>query len=370
MTPMTTPPDLDSGAAAPPAISLPRLFARFLRFGVLAWGGPVAQIGMLKQELVDDERWVEPARFNRVLAVYQALPGPEAHELCVYFGMIARGRPGGLLAGLGFMLPGVLFVLGAAWLYVEHGIDGELAAAFVGAQVAAIALILRAVHRIGSTALVRPVHWIVAIVVAALLLAPIGDGEDGAPVSSGAPAHVGEATALELAQVGIVAGSLSFGGAYTSIGFVHAPVVERNEWASDEQFLDALAISGALPSPMIVFATFVGYVAGGLGGALAMTAMIFLPAFAVTLIGHHTLELVVDSRRIHTLLDLVTAAVVGLIAATAVTLLAAAIDSVAAAVLLVACLALLVTWRSRGAILTVVVGSATVAMLADLVGVG
>ncbi len=353
--------------AAPPAISLARLFLRFLRFGVLAWGGPVAQIGMLKHELVDQERWVEPTRFNRVLAVYQALPGPEAHELCVYFGMIARGRLGGLLAGLGFMLPGVLFVLGAAWLYVEHGIDGQLAAAFVGAQVAAIALILRAVHRIGSTALHRPAHWIVAVVVAALLLAPIGGSDDRAPASNGAPTHVGEATPVELAQVGIVAGSLSFGGAYTSIGFVHAPVVERNEWVSDEQFLDALAISGSLPSPMIVFATFVGYVAGGLGGALAMTAAIFLPAFAVTLLGHGTLERIVDSRRIHTLLDLLTAAVVGLIAATAVTLLVAAIDAVAAAALLVAALALLVTWRSRGAIVIVVAGSAILAVLADIV---
>lgn len=355
-----------AGAAAPPEISLLRLFLRFLRFGVLAWGGPVAQIGMLKQELVDEERWVEPTRFNRVLAVYQALPGPEAHELCVYFGMLARGRVGGLLAGLGFMLPGVLFVLGAAWLYVEHGIDGELAAAFVGAQVAAVALILRAVHRIGTHALLRPAHVVVAIVVAVLTLAVSG-GADGPHAASGTPDNAGEATPVELAQVGIVAGSLSFGGAYTSIGFVHAPVVERNEWASDEQFLDALAISGALPSPMIVFATFVGYVAGGLGGALAMTAAIFLPAFAITLLGHHTLERIVDSRRIHTLLDLVTAAVVGLIAATAITLLVAAIDSVATAALLVACMTLLVSWRSRGAIVTVVVGSALLAVLADVV---
>ena len=74
------------------------IFRRFLRFGFLAWGGPVAQIAMIRQELVEEEKWISPEKFNRVLSVYQALPGPEAHELCVYFGMLAGGRLGALLA--------------------------------------------------------------------------------------------------------------------------------------------------------------------------------------------------------------------------------------------------------------------------------
>jgi chromate transporter len=71
-----------------PHESYPKLFWRFLKFGLLAWGGPVAQIAMIRQELVDDEKWITNERFNRVLAVYQVLPGPEAHELCVYFGLL------------------------------------------------------------------------------------------------------------------------------------------------------------------------------------------------------------------------------------------------------------------------------------------
>ena len=97
--------------------SLPAIFRRFLRFGCLAWGGPVAQIAMIKRELVEEEHWVEPSRFNRLLAIYQVLPGPEAHELCVHFGTMKRGRVGGIVAGLGFMLPGLLLVLAIAWLY-------------------------------------------------------------------------------------------------------------------------------------------------------------------------------------------------------------------------------------------------------------
>ena len=108
---------VSSDAPGPPRLTLAALFLKFLRFGFLAFGGPVAQIAMIRRALVDEERWISSSRFNRLLAVMQALPGPEAHELCVHMGMMARGRIGGLLAGLGFMLPGFVLMLAAAWLY-------------------------------------------------------------------------------------------------------------------------------------------------------------------------------------------------------------------------------------------------------------
>src|SRR5688572_17723445 len=123
-----------------PNQSYARLFARFLRFGFLAWGGPVAQIAMLRKELVDDEKWVTNERFNRTLALYQVLPGPEAHELCVWFGMLARGRLGGFLAGLGFMLPGFVLMFALSWAYLTWGITPLAAALFVGIQPAVVAL--------------------------------------------------------------------------------------------------------------------------------------------------------------------------------------------------------------------------------------
>ena len=97
----------ESADARVPTLGLGQPVLRFLRFGGLAWGGPIAQIAMLRRELVDDERWISSERFNRTLAVYQVLPGPEAQELCIYFGMLARGRLGGFLAGLSFLLPGL-----------------------------------------------------------------------------------------------------------------------------------------------------------------------------------------------------------------------------------------------------------------------
>lgn len=395
-------------AAAPPDLSLWRLFLRFLRFGAFAWGGPVAQIGMLRQELVDEERWVDGERFNRVLSVYQAMPGPEAHELCVYFGMVARGRRGGLVAGMGFLLPGAVAVLLAAVVYVRFGLDGRLAAALAGIQVAAVALVARAVHRIGSHALHDRWLWLVAVaaaiataggmhfaavllvgglagaltvarwggagasvLLAALVAAAWLPGGTAADVRTGRVASAnaaGEARPAEAFATGLTAGSLSFGGAYTSLGFVREDAVSRSRWLDDAQFLDAVALAGSLPAPLVVFATFVGYLAGGLAGSFAMTAGIFLPAFAITLLGHRALERLVDEPRIHRLLDGVTAAVVGLIVVTAAVLAVGAIRHPAAALLLVGALALLLRWRSRLAIVAVVAGCGAASLLAGLLG--
>src|SRR3989344_1220843 len=139
-----------------------RLFLRFLRFGFLAWGGPVAQIDMIRKELVEDEKWVSKKHFNRILGTYQFLPGPEANELCVYFGMKARRRLGGLLAGIGFMLPGFILMLLLSWFYVKYGIVSPvIVALFYGFQPAVIALISRAVHRIGRNVILN--GWLFCI---------------------------------------------------------------------------------------------------------------------------------------------------------------------------------------------------------------
>src|SRR5215212_6325674 len=159
VTPMQAPDNRESVLA---------LFWRFLRFGFLAWGGPVAQIAMIKRELVEEERWVEPSRFNRLLAIYQVLPGPEAHELCVHFGMMKGRRLGGLLAGLAFMLPGLLLILIIAWFYQRLDLQQpQIAAVFLGIQIGVIALIVRAVHRIADHTLTDPWLWAMAVAAAA-----------------------------------------------------------------------------------------------------------------------------------------------------------------------------------------------------------
>lgn len=105
-----------------PQQSVLRIFWFFLvEFGIFAWGGPVAQIALIKDRLVLKDKWITLARFNRVFAVYQILPGPEAAELCMFFGCLAGGRLGGIAAGLGFILPGFILMLAASYVYIVVG---------------------------------------------------------------------------------------------------------------------------------------------------------------------------------------------------------------------------------------------------------
>ncbi len=389
----------------PPELSHGALFARFLKFGCLAFGGPVAQIAMIRRELVEHERWMSPAHFNRLLAVMQVLPGPEAHELCVHLGIRARGRLGGLLAGLGFMLPGLVLMMALAWAYVRFGMaDPAIAAAFMGVQVAVIAVIVRAVHRIGEHILEDRLLWALAIGAAAatllgvsfwLVLAASGgiyalakSGRRGAAsavavvavliaamsvvldversvgwpgaVSSGGAPTVG---VLALFVAGLKGGLLTFGGAYTAIPYVRADTVGQG-WITDAQFLDGVALGGVLPAPLVIFATFIGYVAGGPLGALAITAGMFLPAFAFSMIFYERLERIMDMAGLQTLLAGVAAGVVGIIAATTLQLGAATAERVPSAwaglAIFVVALAIVYRWKSKFAA-AVIVGLAAVA---------
>ena len=388
-----------------------RLLLRFLRFGLLAWGGPVAQIAMIRQELVDEEKWILNARFNRVLAVYQALPGPEAHEMCVYFGMLSRGRLGGFLAGLGFMLPGFLLMFALSWFYLIYGLSSPLFAAFFfGSQAAVGALIIRAVHRIGGHALLDRSLWGIAIVssisallgahfLAILILAGIAhvlikrgyyipalivgiallSGSaiysmnllNPGMVSKTAVQTVTSSEAPSLFTLfysGLRSGLLTFGGAYTVIPYLQHDAVEVGRWMTNNQFLDGLALSGILPAPLIIFSTFVGYVGGGALGALAITIGIFAPAFSFTLVGHKYLEKVVENKALHVFNDGVTAGVVGLISATAIGLLKAGITNMHALGIFLLSMFLVYRWKSKYAVVGIVLSAGTIALLLQCLG--
>ncbi len=405
----TAPPS--SAELRPPAQSLWHLFLRFLRFGCLAWGGPVAQIAMIRQELVEEEKWVSPEHFKRVLAIYQVLPGPEAHEMCVYFGYLARGRVGGILAGLGFMLPGFFLMFLLSWGYFRYGlaIGGEWSVVFAAMQAAVAALVVRAVHRIGGHVLSDRWLWAIGVaaalahlaglhfaiilaasgaayvlarkgqralaavaiaalaVTAVVLFARSGFPVAGVAIAGGAPpAAAVPQSLLDLFLSGLKAGLLTFGGAYTVIPFLQKDAVEAGAWMSTAQFMDGLALSSLLPAPLIIFATFVGYAGGGAAGAVVLTAGIFLPAFAFTLLAHEPLERILGNHAIREFLEGVTAGVVGLIAATAIVLVVAGVKGLATAVIFALALAALFRSKSKLVIPAVVAASAAAGLILKL----
>jgi chromate transporter len=364
--------------------SLWSLFVRFLKFGLLAWGGPAAQISMISKECVDDERWVSEDTFKKTLAVYQVLPGPEAHELCVYFGRIRGGKLGGFVAGLGFMLPGFLLMLALSILYVDAGLDERFEELFYGLKAAVGALVAMAIVRLGrkfisdvplaviaaaSLALTLGFDLSFVLVLLAAGLAyeawtTAGTRAGAAPSFSIAPVAgaalvLGAVTLPLTAEVfleGLKAGLLTFGGAYTVIPFLQDTAVDSQGWLTNAEFLDGIALGGILPAPMIIFSTFVGYLASGLAGSLAMTVGIFLPAFVFPIFFHRGLVALAENPRISPFLLGVAAGVIGLIAAVTVEILDESVVDVPTAVLAVTAFGLLYRFQPKLTVLFVVLG--------------
>jgi chromate transporter len=364
------------------------IFARFLKFGALAWGGPAAQIAMVKRECVDEERWISEESFKKLLAVYQVLPGPEAHELCVYFGRLRAGKLGGLLAGLGFMLPGFILMLGLSILYVEADLAGNLEELFYGLTAAVGGLVARALVRLGGSFITDVPLAVVAVagfaltlfvsVSFALVLLGAGlayelwtngrrwVGRAGSFAPSVLVIVAGTVTLSLTAEIfleGLKAGVLTFGGAYTVIPFLRESAVVGHGWMTSSEFVDGLAMSGILPAPLIIFSTFVGYIAGGLGGALAMTLGIFLPAFVFPIFLHRYLVAVAENERLRPFLLGVAAAVVGLIAAVTVQIVETSVVDVYTAILAIAAFLVLMRFHGKLTVLYVVGGCGAVGML-------
>jgi chromate transporter len=370
------------------------IFARFLKFGCLAWGGPAAQIAMIKRECVDEEEWISELQFQRLLAVYQVLPGPEAHELCVYFGRLRGGKLGGFVAGLGFMLPGFLLMLGLSALYVEADIAENLDALFYGLSAAVGALVARALVRLGKS-FIRDVP-LALIAVAGFALTLFADASFVLVLLGGGLAYeawrnarrwLDRASSLSFEPIALVpilagaitislageifleglkAGLLTFGGAYTVVPLLHDSAVGGHHWLSESQFVDGLAIGGILPAPLIIFATFVGYLAGGLVGALLITLGIFIPAFCFPIFFHRQLVAIAENDRLHLFLLGVAAGVVGLIGAVTVEILDASVVDAYTAALAIGAFLALNRWHGKLTVLYVVLSCGAIGAILQL----
>jgi chromate transporter len=348
---------------------------------------------MVKRECVDEEGWVSEETFRKTLAVYQVLPGPEAHELCVYFGRLRGGKVGGFLAGLGFMLPGFALMLGLSALYVEAGISKDLDELFYGLAAAVGAIVARALVRLAGSFVTDVPLAVIAVLAFALtafadasfVLVLAGGGvayelwtnagrysrrlRSISPLPAALLFLTGAVTLSLTAEIfleGLKAGLLTFGGAFTVIPFLQESAVQNQGWLTDSQFVDGLAMSGVLPAPLIIFSTFVGYVAGGLGGALAMTLGIFLPAFLFPIFLHRWLVAIAENPRIRPFLLGVAAAVVGLIAAVTVDIVETGVVDLPTALLALGAFAALMRFHGKLTVLYVVLGCGLIGVALQL----
>ena len=345
-------------------ISWRRMLSVFWRIGILSFGGPAAQIAVMHRILVEEEKWLDEPRFLGALSFCMLLPGPEAMQLATYAGWQLRGVRGGLLAGLLFVVPGALVVLGLAMLYMAVGHLPVMAALFLGIKGAVLIIVMEALLRVAKRALHSAVHWIIAglaFVAIFFLSAPfpliilvtavagfflLGGGSienNGSGRSGGSMTGTVRTVAVWmviwwtpvlmmmalggydiLVQIGNFFSRLAvvtFGGAYAVLAYLAQDVVTHKGWLSAGEMMDGLGLAETTPGPLILVTEFVGYVAGyraggvsmGIAGALVTLWVTFAPCFLWIFAGAPYIEQLTAQPRLKGALESITAAVVGVV---------------------------------------------------------
>jgi chromate transporter len=317
------------------------VFLYFFFLGFVNIGGPVAQITMMFNHMVEKRRWLSKDRFVKIMAFCHMLPGPEALQLAIYVGYLKRKLWGGILAGLTFILPGAIVMIVLSWLYVKYGrlpqvnnalyvlkpaVLGIIAAGIIKLGRAAIRNFFLAILLVGAFAGMRfvGINFLLILLIAGVLNLIVDQGwpllRRAAPTLPVAIGGIGlaipfaESRLFQIAWLFLKTGLLSFGGAYASLVFVQRGAVAQYHWLTDGQLLDGVALSVATPGPFMLFTTFVGYLASGVIGAVLATFFVFLPSFIFVIAGVHYVEKVRENRMIQAFLAGVSAAVVGVIA--------------------------------------------------------
>jgi chromate transporter len=311
---------------------LGRLARTFLALGSLGFGGPAAHIAMMEEWVVSRHRWMTREEFLELVGVVNLLPGPNSTELAIHVGYRRAGIPGLLVAGLAFILPATLIVLACAWAYVRYGDVPAVRAVWSGVQPVVVAIVATALVRFARAGLITVQLRLLAML--SLALAAVGTNEFLVLLVSGALAIVPTRSAALvvpwLLPLGLVAaapaGSLSifayflrvgavlYGSGYVLLAFLHRGLVERAGWLTESQLLDAVVVGQATPGPVFTTATFVGYLLGGVPGALAATLGIFLPAFVFVAASGPLIRWVRRVHRVRAFLDGVTVASLALMA--------------------------------------------------------
>ncbi|WP_165189212.1 chromate transporter [Caulobacter soli] len=338
----------------------------WLKVGCLGFGGPAGQIALLHREVVEKRAWIDAARFAHALSFCMLLPGPEAQQLATWLGWRLHGVRGGIAAGLLFVLPGLLVMLGLSALYVVHGRSAWAGPALLGLKAAVVALVLQALIRMGGRAIKGVAGWWAAGLAFAALtftvlpfpLIILAAGAVGWALGGGAvvPAETVQRPAWRTALVCLavwlapvllvlafapgstlarmggvfsVLAVVSFGGAYAALAYV-GQAAGAFGWLAPGQMLDGLGLAETTPGPLVLVLVFVGFVGAyqnapaewawiaGLAGGLMAAWTTFAPSFLWIFAGGPFFERLRSRPRPARALALVSAAAVGVIANLAV----------------------------------------------------
>jgi chromate transporter len=333
------------------SVSLTTIVREWTRVGVISFGGPPAHIALLRKLCVEDHAWLSSHEFEDGIAATNLLPGPASTQLAIFCAWRLRGRLGGLVGGICFIVPGLAVILCLAALFlaahpplwVSGGAAGAGAAVPAVALNAAIGLIPSSWRRVGNTRPVQ-VRWccyllagalsasligpylIIVLIVCGVIEIVVRDGPAHSlgrsafaffPVS-GAPAAAGGLVAL--CWVALKVGALSYGGGFVIIPLMQHDAVVTYHWMSGAQFLNAVALGQITPGPVVQTVAVVGYAAGGLAGGLLAGFIAFAPSFCFVLVGAPHFDRLRANQRFQTFLIGAGASVIGAIAGSAIPL--------------------------------------------------
>lgn len=329
-------------AGVPEQTPLRQVIALFLRLGFTAFGGPAAHIGMFHDEAVKKRKWLTDQEFLDLLGVTNLIPGPNSTEMAIHIGYRQAGLRGLLAAGLCFILPAMLIVLGFAWAYVNYGETPQISQVLYGIKPVMIAIIVQAIWLLGRKAVTDLPTVLVGAGVIALYFLGVNEilllFSGGLVIYLVRMAQAGRLKGLPawfppLGVLGAGAfqavsfqlsilfltflkiGFVLYGSGYVLLAFLRADFVERLGWLTDQQLIDAIAIGQVTPGPLFTSATFIGYLLDGVPGALLATAGIFLPSFVLVLLIHPFIPRLRRAAWTGYLLDGVNVSSLGLMAA-------------------------------------------------------
>jgi chromate transporter len=317
----------------------------FLRLGATAFGGPLAHIAMMEQEVVIQRGWISRAEFLDLLDTVNLIPGPNSAEMAMFIGYRRAGWLGFLLGGVCFILPAALIVSGIAWAYVNFGTLSLAESMFYGIKPVVIAVVMQAMWHLGRAAVKTPLlaiigagaaalscfavnPFLVLLAAGAFMLIFRAASQPKRPVACLTPL-LGATSEFRLLSTAGVASSFSFwplflfflkvgfvmfGSGYVMLAFLRTDLVEYRHWLTEGQLLDALAAGQFTPGPLLSTATFIGYFLGGPPAALLATVAIFLPSFVLVAISGPLVPRLRRSRLARAFLDGVNVALLALLA--------------------------------------------------------
>jgi len=348
----------------------------FVKVGLLAFGGAAGQIAMMRREVVERRRWLSDQDFLDLFGIMNLIPGPSSTETVIALGYWRAGWPALLFGGGLFILPAMLTILALAWVYVRFGALPAVQWVLYGVNPIVIAIVADALWSLGRAAVKSAwllllgvtalglYFWGVSVVKillgTALLMGAIALAESRKNKRQAAffpmaavTAATGAATAAaavpftltRLFLTMLKIGAVSYGSGYVLLAFLHHDFVRHLHWLTEKQLLDAIAAGQITPGPVFASATFIGYVMGGLKGALLATVGIFLPSFVFVAALFPLIPKLKGEPAARTFLDGINAATMGLMAAVSWQLARGAIVDIFTAV--EAALAFLILLRFR-----------------------